>query len=513
MSDLTYAGAFSGVGMMELGCERVGLRGIWSCDSDPFCRRVLRDRFGIPVSSDVKLLTGVEKPDVFVFGFPCQDLSSANPYGVGLQGNRSGLWFEGLRLIKELQPKLVLIENVALLRSRGLDVVIGGLWEAGYLAEWDVLPAASFGAPHLRERIWIMATPMKSKLKQSFGEETGTQIECSGKMPRAGRSVDCGTHPMINELIPLAPRKTKRVDGWSYWIGNQLGFSIEPALLPTLSATINGNTPENHLRKKAERCGGPRNTISDLSVLAQNDFHQATGEPYPSRMMLLPTAASRDWKDVGTGRMGRGQLPEAVRKLDGAAMMPTPVRGDARNSRNATATRTEGSLHKTGTTLSDFVRLWPTPTPTLADGVGGPGRSDKRVGGANLRTVVAEEKRLWPTPTHSPQENRGTRRYPAQAEGRRGKHLSGEVGEESKGQQGSLNPDWVEWLMGMPIGWTDLSVPLELLIFADWAQEPNDIPRVSVGTPNRAARLMAIGNSCLNQTVEWVLRRKLEGEL
>ena len=98
--------------------------------------------------------------DVICGGFPCQDISVAGDGG-GLNGKRSGLWWEMHRVIGEIRPKVVVLENVAALVVRGLREVLGGLAEIGYDAEWTTLSAAQFGAPHLRNRLFIVAYPMR----------------------------------------------------------------------------------------------------------------------------------------------------------------------------------------------------------------------------------------------------------------------------------------------------------------------------------------------------------------
>jgi len=99
---------------------------------------------------------GVGRPDIICGGFPCQDISGAGK-GAGLAGERSGLWSEFARLIEEIRPRYAIIENVALLRSRGLDQVLGALDALGYDAEWHCIPASAIGAPHHRDRVWIVA--------------------------------------------------------------------------------------------------------------------------------------------------------------------------------------------------------------------------------------------------------------------------------------------------------------------------------------------------------------------
>ncbi|MBA3584923.1 MAG: DNA cytosine methyltransferase, partial [Gemmatimonadetes bacterium] len=99
-----------------------------------------------------------EPVDVLCGGFPCQDLSYAGA-GAGLAGARSGLWSEYARLIGELRPRYVLVENVSALLARGLGTVLGDLAALGFDAEWDCIPASAVGAPHRRDRIWLVAYP------------------------------------------------------------------------------------------------------------------------------------------------------------------------------------------------------------------------------------------------------------------------------------------------------------------------------------------------------------------
>ena len=151
---------------MSRGLEATGyFRTDLFCEAATFPVSVLRKHWpGTPIHDNITTLSietllwhGVE-PDVVCGGFPCQDLSVAGR-GVGLSGSRSGLWFEMLRVIDETKPKYAVIENVSALRGRGLDVVLGGLAAVGYAAERHCVPAAAVGAPHRRDRIWILAYP------------------------------------------------------------------------------------------------------------------------------------------------------------------------------------------------------------------------------------------------------------------------------------------------------------------------------------------------------------------
>lgn len=150
---------FAGIGGIDLGLERAGFTTRWLVELDPYARAVLARRFpAATLHSDVRRVGAhnLEPVDLLCGGFPCQDISLAGD-GAGLAGARSGLWFEYARIIKELRPSYVLIENVSALRSRGLARVLQDLAACGYDAEWDCLPASAFGADHERDRIWVVA--------------------------------------------------------------------------------------------------------------------------------------------------------------------------------------------------------------------------------------------------------------------------------------------------------------------------------------------------------------------
>jgi DNA (cytosine-5)-methyltransferase 1 len=159
---------FSGIGGFSLGLERAGMRTVAFCEIDPHAREVLNKHWpNVPVFTDVSTLSKgdlSEQIDVLAGGFPCQDISTAG-LGAGLSGSRSGLWFQYHRLIKEIQPRYAIIENVSALRHRGLDQVLWSLAEIGYDAEWHCIPASAVGAPQRRDRIWVVAYPSGARLQ------------------------------------------------------------------------------------------------------------------------------------------------------------------------------------------------------------------------------------------------------------------------------------------------------------------------------------------------------------
>jgi DNA (cytosine-5)-methyltransferase 1 len=163
---------FSGVGGFSLGLERTGqFRTTQFVEADPACRRVLQKHWpDVPIHDDVNTYDPGNQPfDVICGGFPCTDISFAGK-GAGLEGDRSGLWYQYLRIIGQALPQWVLIENVAALRQRGLPKVLHGLAEIGYHARWDCIPASAVGAAHSRDRIWIIANPSRKRVEGLWSE-------------------------------------------------------------------------------------------------------------------------------------------------------------------------------------------------------------------------------------------------------------------------------------------------------------------------------------------------------
>jgi DNA (cytosine-5)-methyltransferase 1 len=208
---------FSGIGAFSLGLERAGMKTISFCEIDPFCRRVLAKHWpGVRCYHDVRELSaqhltadGIGSIDVICGGFPCQDISVAGR-GAGINGARSGLWSEYARLIGEIRPRYVIVENVAALLGRGLGDVLGDLAALGYDAEWHCIPASAVGAPHIRDRIWIVAYADRRGWR-----EQGDVCEAQIGGPATGHTLRRGSYVADTDRTRLALRDGRDLTRWA----------------------------------------------------------------------------------------------------------------------------------------------------------------------------------------------------------------------------------------------------------------------------------------------------------
>jgi len=166
-----YLDLFAGIGGFALGAYWSGLRfeKHYFSEVDPYCVKLYQIRFPEAIFlGDIRKIDTSTLPTgqwIITGGFPCQDISIAGK-GKGIEGERSNLWFEMWRIIRDLRPQYTIIENVGAITFRGLDRILGSLAEIGYDAEWQDIRASDVGAPHKRERIWIVAYPSKQGLQE-----------------------------------------------------------------------------------------------------------------------------------------------------------------------------------------------------------------------------------------------------------------------------------------------------------------------------------------------------------
>lgn len=189
MASMRHLSLFSGSGIGTLAAQAVGIETVAHAENDPACCYCLERLWpGVRLFRDVRDVTDesvadLRPVDIISGGFPCTDISTAGKgAGLGTEENptRSGLWYEFARVIREVRPTWVLLENVFALRVRGGDRVCQDLEASGYTWEAVVVGADDVGAPHRRKRVWIVA--------HNQGERCDTRRrDATGKRPRCGK--------------------------------------------------------------------------------------------------------------------------------------------------------------------------------------------------------------------------------------------------------------------------------------------------------------------------------------
>lgn len=232
---------FSGCGALDLGLENTGhFTPVAFCEIDPKGSAVLARHWpSVPNIGDVtKADFSTVEADMIVAGFPCQDLSNAGKRA-GLSGSRSGLFWEVVRAVRVVRPRIVLLENVAALHNRGLGTVLGALAEVGYDVRCDCIPASHVGAPHNRDRTWIVAHSIGSEWRQESYDRA------LGRMGRVQQSVpwDRDWQSALREFRGMDDGNAYRVDRIDLIrnavvvpLVEQIGHAIALAMARTASA-------------------------------------------------------------------------------------------------------------------------------------------------------------------------------------------------------------------------------------------------------------------------------------
>lgn len=167
---MTHGSLSTGICGFDIGAEANGIETKWTCEIDPLRRDIIE--WLLPKGThyaDMRLVKKPEYVDIISFGFPCQDISQAKPGGKGLEGEKSGLWYAGWKIIRAVRPKVIIIENSPMLLHKGLRTILGQLTKAGYDAEWCVISCKRFGLPHLRNRLFVVAYSNKIRFKTDNG--------------------------------------------------------------------------------------------------------------------------------------------------------------------------------------------------------------------------------------------------------------------------------------------------------------------------------------------------------
>ena len=240
---LTVGELFAGIGGFGLGLERTGgFKVSWQVENDSFALKVLKKHWPeVRRHDDVCTFppTAVDewKVDLICAGFPCQDISAAGK-GAGLKGERSGLFYEVVRITERLQPRYLLLENVAALLVRGLDEVLGSLAEIGFDTEWHCIPAAAVGAPHRRDRAFVLAYSPSLGIQRL--REPGKQVSPAYARPQIPLRCGSGSRGSFWQTEPDVDRV---VNGFSRGLDRTrrikaLGNAVVPQVVEVIANQI-----------------------------------------------------------------------------------------------------------------------------------------------------------------------------------------------------------------------------------------------------------------------------------
>lgn len=291
---------FSGIGGFSLGLERAGMRTVAFCEVDPFCRRVLEKHWPtVPCHDDItRREFEAGEADIVVGGFPCQDVSLAGRRA-GITGERSGLYREFVRALRLVRPRHAIVENVAALLSDGLDLILGDMAESGFNAEWDCVPACAIGAPHERDRVWIVA----------HADEQRREAEGHPSQPRER----CGPADTARERC--GPRRSWR----------------PPDSFAGVRDEARRNAADPYGARLAFRIGLTRHAWEELPAAERDRLSNGGQSIWPDEPALSGVDDGiPDWMDrvKTTGNTVLPQIPEII----GRAIMKASLYSNQRNS-------------------------------------------------------------------------------------------------------------------------------------------------------------------------------------
>lgn len=253
---------FAGIGGFELGCERAwpNSETIWQVEQNPYCQSILSKHWPkAKIYNDVRDITinNVEPVDVLLGGFPCQDISVAGQQKGVHDGKKSSLWWEMHRIIGELRPRVIIMENVSnILRLGGADV-IGSLAQIGYDCEWTVIRASDFGACHQRARWFCVAYPNGLGPNQTSIRRTPPVALSRGTVQQ--RTPQTKNAPNNNGLGPNQTSKNKSMRSKS----PREGIWVDTSSGSICGSISNTNSPRaktiSELSERVEEMGKPQN--------------------------------------------------------------------------------------------------------------------------------------------------------------------------------------------------------------------------------------------------------------
>ncbi|AEJ93041.1 DNA methyltransferase [Mycobacterium phage Shauna1] len=407
---------FSGAGGLDIAVEQFfGARTVWHCELNPAASKVLAHRWpGVPNLGDITAVdwSEVEPVDILAGGFPCQDVSAAGRRAGIAEGTRSGLWALFAEVINQLRPGVVVIENVRGLLSarayrameseeaavgdgadgpilRALGAVLGDLADLGYDAQWTTVAASAVGAPHKRERVFIVAHPAG----QPWRVDDGDQLRAGWGAQRPGPATGTGS------------------DAHTARDGRHEGRPEPARIIGGPDAAERGDGPVDLL---------PTPVARDFKGTGPADMNR--NSPCMSAIAdLLPTPSAADGNGGHMSRSGdRGDellLGGIAKAYDSGGLLPTPNAADGDgNSGTRSREALERGDHQVN--LTDLPRLLPMCDYALLDGTSRWGKYAAAI--ARWEAVAGPA----PSPT-----------------------------EPNKNGNPRLAAAFPEWMMGWPAGW------------------------------------------------------------
>lgn len=441
---------FSGAGGLDLAVEHVtGGRTVWHCEADPDASKVLAAHWpDVPNLGDITAVDwlAVEPVDVLCGGFPCQDVSAAGRRAGIASGTRSGLWLEYAEAINQLRPQLVVIENVRGLLSgyahramepgpddlgdrssrpllRAAGAVLGDLADLGYDARWTTVAASEVGAPHRRERVFIVAYPAGKpwSLDQRDPRRTAADAESGGR-PHEQKRGDAQGFDVVAESGPSNRDSARGTATGIHELGRGACELAAVNLLPTPMASRSGS---NQSPSPGAAVRPSLDSITELLPTPTCRDHKGAANP-PGRL-----------RDGRVRTAGDDMLPDAV-----AALLPTPAACDGARGPDYARVGRDGSGGDDLITAV-FRTLALLPTPSACDSSGGGQSLDKRQG--HTRQLV-DYALLDGTPQWGKYEP-AIRRWEA---------ITREAPSPTEpGARGNprLAAQFSEWMQGWPLGW------------------------------------------------------------
>lgn len=502
---LRIGSLFSGIGGFELGLEWAGLgHTVFQVECDAYCLEILAQHWpNVPRYTDILDVGAHNLPpcDLLIGGFPCQDISKAGQ-GAGLDGERSGLFYEFARLIGELRPRLVIMENVAAILGRGLDSVLGTLAALGYDAEWDCVEASSIGAPHARDRWFLVAYP----------NSDGDGCKPRRRVFEVRRGDELGGGRLPRDWATSARSSRAQSRGRTATLANTQG---EPG---------GQGRPTEAGRQGGLAGGGPACMADPNGLGGSESGHQTEGEQTARTPRVDPRVgggvgplADTDHED------GRSSVPglggSGLREEQRAAQRPGAGGGEA-NVSDADSLGRAASLGGNREGVRDQVGEHPAPERRRIDEQPG-AREDSGTQGATVADAHGDgapreeqSRRLGraggsgAARASEPERERERERGLPDSDGERLAQREGEPHDDGS-QQSPPQRSHRDWRQGPDrveaesrLGGAPYGVPAWL----DGSWE-DGLPRVVSNAADRAARLRCLGNAVVPQVAAYIAER------